>query len=98
MLGFGYLAQLALMRRASRTEALPTRVITWMSWIAAAMLGLGIANVVAGLVVSDPAAKDRWENIFEWWLGLLMVGWYVVLAMGWRRQSLVATVRTGDPL
>ncbi|MFT3668607.1 MAG: hypothetical protein QM795_08510 [Pseudoxanthomonas sp.] len=96
--GFGYLAQLALMRRASRTDALPTRVITWMSWIAAAMLGLGIANVVAGLVVVDASAKDRWENVFEWWLGLLMVGWYVVLAMGWRRQSLVATVRTGDPL
>ena len=96
--GFGYLAQLALMRRASRTEALPNRVITWMSWIAAAMLGLGIANVVTGLVVTDASAKDRWENVFEWWLGLLMVGWYVVLAMGWRRQGLVATVRTGDPL
>ncbi len=96
--GFGYLAQLALMRRASRTDALPTRVITWMSWIAAAMLGLGIANVVAGLVVADASAKDHWENVFEWWLGLLMVGWYVVLAMGWRRQSLVATVRPGDPL
>lgn len=94
--GFGYLAQLALMRRASRTDALPTRVITWMSWIAAAMLGLGIANVVAGLVVTDASAKDRWENVFEWWLGLLMVGWYAVLALGWWRQGLVATVRTGD--
>jgi hypothetical protein len=96
--GFGYLAQLALMRRASRTDALPTRVITWMSWIAAAMLGLGIANVVAGLVVTDASAKDRWENVFEWWLGLLMVGWYAVLALGWWRQGLVATVRTGDPM
>ena len=96
--GFGYLAQLALMRRASRTGALPTRVITWMSWIAAAMLGLGIANVVAGLVVADASAKDRWENVFEWWLGLLMVGWYVVLALGWRRQGLATTVKTADPL
>jgi hypothetical protein len=96
--GFGYLAQLALMRRASRTDALPTRVITWMSWIAAAMLGLGIANVVAGLVVADASAKDRWENVFEWWLGLLMVGWYVVLALGWRRQGLATTVKTADPL
>lgn len=96
--GFGYLAQLALMRRASLTKALPAGVIVSMSWISIAMLGLGIANVVAGLVVVDASAKDRWENVFEWWLGLLMVGWYVVLAMGWRRQSLVATVRTGDPL
>ena len=91
--GFGYLAQLALMRRASRTDASPTRVITWMSWIAAAMLGLGIANVVAGLVVSDASAKDRWENVFEWWLGLLMVGWYAVLAVGWRQRRVAITLR-----
>jgi len=91
--GFGYLAQLALMRRASRTDALPTRVLTWMSWIAMAMLALGVANVVAGLAVSDPAAKDRWENIFEWWLGLLMVGWYAVLALGWRRQALAMELK-----
>lgn len=93
--GFGYLAQLALMRRASRTDALPARVITWMSWIAAAMLGLGIANVVAGLVVADASAKDRWENVFEWWLGLLMVGWYAVLAMGWRHRHVAVTLH-GD--
>ncbi|SDR15019.1 hypothetical protein SAMN05428982_3352 [Pseudoxanthomonas sp. CF385] len=94
--GFGYLAQLALMRRASRTDALPTRVITWMSWIAAAMLGLGIANVVAGLVVADASAKDRWENVFEWWLGLLMVGWYAVLAIGWRRKRVAARLSSVD--
>ncbi|MBD9481004.1 hypothetical protein [Pseudoxanthomonas sp. PXM02] len=85
--GFGYLAQLALMRRASLTEALAAGVIAAMSWISIAMLGLGVANVVAGLVVDDPSAKDRWENVFEWWLGLLMVSWYAVLALGWRRQS-----------
>ena len=85
--GFGYLAQLSLMRRASTTKALPAGVIAAMSWISIAMLGLGVANVVAGLVVDDPSAKDRWENVFEWWLGLLMVGWYAVLAIGWRRKS-----------
>jgi hypothetical protein len=96
--GFGYLAQLALMRRASRTQALSARVIAAMSWVSIAMLMLGIANVVAGLVLADPLEKDRWENIFEWWLGLLMVGWHAVLALGWWRQGLVATVRTGDPM
>ena len=96
--GFGYLAQLALMRRASRMQALPASVIAWMSWIAMAMLGLGLANVVAGLAVPDPAAKDRWENVFEWWLGLLMVGWYAVLALGWRRQGLALELKRHDPL
>ncbi|WP_448670259.1 hypothetical protein [Pseudoxanthomonas mexicana] len=80
--GFGYLAQLSLMRRAARTGALPAGVIAALPWIAVAVLGLGLANVVAGLAVPDPAAKDRWENVFEWWLGLLMVGWYGVLALG----------------
>ncbi len=86
--GFGYLAQLALMRRAAATKALPAGIIVAMSWISIAMLGLGVANVVAGVVVDDPSAKDRWENIFEWWLGLLMVGWHAVLAYGWKRQGL----------
>ena len=96
--GFGYLAQLALMRRASRMQALPASVIAWMSWIAMAMLVLGVANVVAGLAVADPLAKDRWENVFEWWLGLLMVGWYGVLALGWRRQGLALELKRHDPL
>ncbi len=86
--GFGYLAQLALMRRAAATKALPAGIIVAMSWISIAMLGLGVANVVAGVVVDDPSAKDRWENIFKWWLGLLMVGWHAVLAYGWKRQGL----------
>ncbi len=96
--GFGYLAQLALMQRAARRGALPAGVIAAQSWIAVAMLGLGLANVVAGLAVPDPAAKDRCENVFEWWLGLLMVGWYAVLALGWRRQGLAMELKRYDPL
>lgn len=96
--GFGYLAQLALMRRATRTGALPAGVIATQAWIAAAMLGLGLANVVAGLAVADPAAKDRWENVFEWWLGLLMVGWYAVLACGWKRHGLALELTWRDPM
>ena len=42
--------------------------------------------------------KDRWENIFEWWLGLLMVGWYAVLAVGWRKQHLAVHIERRDPL
>ena len=96
--GFGYLAQLSLMRRAARTGALPAGVIAALPWIAVAVLGLGLANVVAGLAVPDPAAKDRWEFVFEWWLGLLMVGWYAVLASGWWRQGLAMELKRHDPL
>lgn len=96
--GFGYLAQLALMRRASLSRALPPRLIVAMSWISIAMLMLGVANVAAGQFATDPAAKDRWENVFEWWLGLLMVGWYAVLAVGWRRQGLGVELKRRDPM
>ena len=96
--GFGYLAQLALMRRASASKALPPRLIVAMSWISIAMLMLGVANVAAGQLATDPATKDRWENIVEWWLGLLMVGWYGVLALGWRRQGLAMELKRHDPL
>lgn len=96
--GFGYLAQLALMRRAVLSHALPASTIAGMSWIALAMLLLGVANVAAGLLVADPAAKDRWENVFEWWLGLLMVGWYAMLAWGWRRQGVSVDLKPHAPM
>jgi len=125
--GFGYLAQLALMRRATRTGELPAGVIATQAWIAAAMLGLGLASATGlrtflpllmlalaakfelfdvrlieqmdWLVsVADPAARDRWENVFEWWLGLLMVGWYAVLACGWKRHGLALELTWRDPM
>lgn len=86
--GFGFLAQLMMMRRARATEALPARVLGWMSGVCLAMLALGVGNVLAGIVIGDPQAKDRWENVFEWWLGVLMVGWYAVLAFAWKDQGL----------
>ncbi len=96
--GFGYLAQLVLMRRASRRAALPSRTLHAMGVLCAAMLALGIANVLTGALVEAPDAKDRWENVFEWWLGLLMVGWYAVLALGWWRQGLQMDLKRHDPL
>lgn len=96
--GFGYLAQLALMRRARCMAVLPAPMLAGMSWLCAAMLALGIGNVLAGALADDPVAKDRWENIFEWWLGLLMVGWYAVLAWGWRRQGVAVRLLDGASL
>lgn len=61
--GFGYLAQLALMRRAARDAALPLKVLRLMVGLCALMLVLGLANVLTGAFVADPDAKDRWENV-----------------------------------
>ena len=85
--GCGYLAQLVFMRLAKRRGKLTAGIARAMLVVCVAMLGLGLANVATGLALADPALRDRWENVFEWQLGLLMVAWFVLLAMLWKRDG-----------
>ncbi len=84
--GCGYLAQLLFLRLAKRRERLTPGIGSAMLAVCAAMLALGLANVVAGATLADPALRDRWENALEWQLGLLLVAWFVLLAILWRRE------------
>jgi len=93
--GCGYLAQLLFMRLAKRQGKLTPGIARAMLSICMAMLGLGLANVVTGLALADPALRDRWENVFEWQLGLLLVGWFVLLAMLWKRDGYAMMLRVG---
>ncbi len=86
--GFGFVAQLLLMRQASRVEAITPRIARVMACICVAMLMLGLGNVAAGALVGDHDLRDRIENALEWQLGLLMVGWYAMLARAWKRGGL----------
>ncbi|MET1162571.1 MAG: hypothetical protein ABWY48_08500 [Pseudoxanthomonas sp.] len=85
--GCGYLAQLLFMHLAQRQGKLAPGIARAMLLVCIAMLGLGIANVVAGLLLPDPALGDRLENAFEWQLGLLLVAWFVLLAILWKRDG-----------
>jgi hypothetical protein len=93
--GCGYLAQLLFMRLAKRRGKLAPGIAGAMLAVCVAMLGLGLTSVVTGLALADPALKDRWENAFEWQLGLLLVGWFVLLAILWKRDGFAMALRVG---
>jgi hypothetical protein len=50
------------------------------------MLALGLAHAV-GAAYFAPAAKNRIENVTEWWLGVGFTLYFVVLALLWRRTG-----------
>lgn len=83
--GFGFLAQLLLMRWARALRRMSPALLKAMAVLCVAMLGLGVGNVVASALVADDSLRDRVENALEWQLGLLLVGWHLLLARGWWR-------------
>jgi hypothetical protein len=85
--GCGYLAQLLFMHLAKRRGRLSPRIGLAMLLVCLGMLLLGLANVAIGLALDDPALRDRWENAFEWQLGLLLVAWFLLQAILWKRDG-----------
>lgn len=85
--GFGFLAQLLLLRVATRSGAIAPMLRRMMAVVCACMLLLGLLNVAAGVVLVDDAQRDRIENALEWQLGLLLVAWFGLLAVAWRRAD-----------
>lgn len=85
--GCGFLAQLLLLRAAARCAAISPWLRRIMAAVCVWMLLLGVANVIAGFVVNDEALRDRVENALEWQLGLLLVGWFALLALAWKRDG-----------
>lgn len=83
--GFGFLAQLLLLRVATRRAVIAPGLRRLMAALCVWMLSLGVANVMAGVVVDDTVLRDRIENALEWQLGLLLVGWFALLGVAWKR-------------
>ena len=94
--GFGFLAQLLLMRRARVLRRMPPVLLTGMALVCVAMLGLGVGNVIAGALVVEDSLRDRIENALEWQLGLLLVGWHLLLARGWWREQFGLRLYRGE--
>jgi hypothetical protein len=70
-----YLALLGLLRALGSLP--PRRLRGALLAVALGMLALGLAD--------DRALKDRWENLLEWQLGLLLTLMFLALSWGWRR-------------
>lgn len=83
--GCGFLAQLLFLRLAARESKLPVRLGTAMRLVCAGMLLLGVGNVVAAALLADEAARDGVENALEWQLGMLLLVWFVLQALLWKR-------------
>ena len=55
---------------------------------------LGVANVLAPIVLSSAAAVDAFENATEWWGGLVFTAFFVMLAALWRRSGFAVDFRS----
>lgn len=88
-----YMAQLVFVHRYRQWPMHRTGVVRGMAGIGVAMLALGIGYTAAANFLPDPAAKDRWENLLEWHIGLLMTAWYLLQARVVRDARLGFSVR-----
>lgn len=85
--GASYLAQLLFLRMGRAAGAPEGPLRTAMVVTCGLMLALGVGSVAASAAVDDPVLKDRIENVLEWQLGVLLVGWYLLQACLWRRSG-----------
>jgi hypothetical protein len=49
------------------------------------LLGLGVLSLVLDAVLG--AGYQRFEDAFEWWLALLLNGYFLLLARLWQREG-----------
>jgi hypothetical protein len=96
--GCSYLAQLLFLRAARRAKRVDGELAAAMLAVCVAMLALGVGNTVMTAVVTDAALKDRIENTLEWHLGVLLVAWFALQAVLWRRSGYGVgfTMRSND--
>lgn len=92
---FNFLAQLFFTRRliVLRREGrlpVPSWAVTTKLALCAAVLALGVANVVGAAVLED---NDAFENVIEWNASLLMTAFYFVTAWIWRGHRFDAALR-----
>ncbi|MGO1541761.1 MAG: hypothetical protein ACTHZI_10230 [Luteimonas sp.] len=94
--GCSYLAQLLFLRRAQASGPMDRLARLLMLVICVAMLALGMTHVIVDALIGGSDLQDRLENVFEWHLGVLLVGWFIVHARLWRREgfALVEVVRS----
>jgi hypothetical protein len=62
----------------------------------ATLVALGVGNALAGLWL-DGSAKDRVENVTEWWGSLIFTLVFVALAVIWKRDDLRLTLAAHRP-
>lgn len=95
--GCSYLAQLLFLRRAQEIGPIDPLARSLMLAVCVAMLVLGVTHVGVAALIPGTSLQDRLENVFEWYLGVLLVFWFLVHARLWQREgyALVTLERGG---
>lgn len=73
---------------ASQRLRVPAALARALVGLAGLLVALGLANYMVGPLLAEPA-KQRLENVTEWWGALVFVVYFWLLAALWRRCGLV---------
>lgn len=76
--------------------ALPAWLARALNGLSGLLVALGLASATSSLWL-DGIAKDRVENIAEWWGSLIFTLVFVALAATWHRAGLRATLSMRQP-
>lgn len=74
-----FCAMLVFVRQLRRL-APATGLTQVLTWTCAAMLAMGLANILAQVVVADAQFRDHFRDALEWQLVTLFAFWFLVLA------------------
>ncbi len=92
--GGTFLALMQLLRGVARVRPRPAMARP-LQGVALGMLALGVASVAVSALVSDPLARDQWENRLEWQLGLWLTAMFALFAWACRRARSSGVVAAG---
>jgi hypothetical protein len=99
---FGFTCLCMLIAGGAIARLARARMLALPSWLARALVALGallvtlgLANALSGLWL-DGAAKDRVENVTEWWGALIFTLVFVAIAAIWKRSDLRLTLSMRD--
>ena len=74
-----FCAMLVFVRQLRRL-APASRLTQALLWMCAAMLALGLANILAQVLIADEEFRDHFRDSMEWLLVTLFVAWFLVQA------------------
>jgi hypothetical protein len=73
----------------------PARLDRWLVALCALTLAIGLAQVLAPLLLESEDLKNRLENVLEWYVSLDFTLFFLALAWAWRHAGFEARWETG---
>ena len=93
-MGLTFLLQVRVSARLSDTQ-LFARSGQRLSQFLMVVLLIGLVSVLHGVV--SPENHNRWEDVYEWWLVMLLAVHSLLLVKLWKRSGLDITLTTRPP-